>query len=403
MKRVLTSAAAFCALSFSVFAYPHNGMDDQYQSNSNAAARITTPHKWQQCMIDKEGWIEGGAEWLYLTSSLSPIFTQGATLTLDTTRNNTPINVPNASFNSAGGFSSVEQGRINPEYNSGLALFFRYRGCSDNDLSLRYDYLRNNGDGSLNIFDETLISVGSTLGGSVDGTIGKTIQAKGYLRSHMHVFDLVAGRLLPLNYQMLVRLSGGLTVSDFHLLFQQNYASILEQTAGGVSTEAGIYSFFREKVRFWGLGPKAQMAFEYMMLPSQWNHSLNLNINVQYALLYSKQWSKGKVSVSSVVNSGSQSGLTTENTYRFRAQPDHHLIQNVNLDVGLNYRWESSYANMIFNLGAGYRVYSYWNLYELFTNSFVLNATSTSSIASLITRDETMIYGGPYIRFSLAY
>lgn len=134
MKRIFTSVAAFCALSFSLFAHPHNGqMDDQYQSSSSAPARMTTPSKWQQCLIDKEDWIEGGAERRYLSSSLSPVYaTEGLILQIQSNENN------------------IRRRRVNPEYNSGYTLFFRYRGVSDNDLTAQYHYLRNNGSGSQN-------------------------------------------------------------------------------------------------------------------------------------------------------------------------------------------------------------------------------------------------------------
>lgn len=397
MKRILTSATTFCALSFSLFAHPQNGQrDDQYQSTTSASAHMTTPHKWQQCLIDKEGWIEGGAEWLFLSSSLSPVFTSGISLTLGDN------SIPVAALSSTAGFDSIEQGRVDPDFNSGYALFFRYRGhSSDNDLSVHYHYLRNNGDGKINKRDLSTAIVRNVNNADVETAIGSMIDSKGYLRSHLHIFDLLASRALPLNYQMLLRLSGGFSVQDFFMLFQQNYNSTLNQEGEGVNSEAGILSFFRERVRFWCLGPKGQVAFDYIMLPSHWNHSFNVSLNIQYALLFTKQWSTGKVRVQSFVsdNVTPANDSLTVTAYDFRSQPDFHLIQNVNLDFGLNYRWESPYANMIFNLGAGYRIYSYWNLYQLFTNSRTLNNTNSD----LLTKDQKMIYGGPYLRFSLAY
>lgn len=404
MKRIFTSAATFCALSFSLFAHPHNGqMDDQYQSSSSAPARMTTPHKWQQCLIDKEGWIEGGAEWLYLSSSLSPVYSQERLILA-----NSVVPQPQQEIL----IGTVREQRINPEYNSGFTLFFRYRGVSDNDLTLHYHYLRNNGSGSLKRTDAFTIPP-IVIDPEFPPIPGQTVAIqqddKGHLHSHMNIFDLLVGRGLPLSYQMLLRLSGGLTVHDFHLFYQISDMDVVSRTGVDLDQTQTVDTFFKEKLHFWGLGPKGQLTFEYLMLPSHWNHSLNINLNVQYALLFAKRWSSGLIKILDVSEDALQPDANTLRLQdnRYYLQPDHHLIHNLNLDFGMNYRWESSYSDLIFNLAAGYRVYSFWNMYNLFATRTLLTEllrdNDVPPAAGAFFNDEAMIYGGPYIRFSIAY
>lgn len=392
MKQILTSAAAFCAISFSVFAYSQNGMDDQYKSSSNTPANMTTPHKWQQCMIDKEGWVEMGAEWFYLTSSLSPLYTVESLPSQRTNTGNTDVDIVDRRI-----------ARIKPDYNSGFSVFMRYRNCSDNDLLFKYSYLRNNGIGSF-VRDDTAQVTAFFNDGNQAVSQDISNNDKGHLHSHLHIFDFLAGRALPINHQMLARLSAGLTVHDFYLFYQTTDYDMESQASANGSTREVENRFYKEKYRFWGLGPKAELALEYLMLPSSWNHSLNMNFTFQYGLLYSKHWAQGKqrsYEFDQDLQDPTNNRTRIEDN-RFYYSPDHHLLQNVNCDFGMQYRWESSYANLIFNLAAGYRVHAYWNLYSLFSSAGTFGDDDGAIFFALI-RDQTMIYAGPYIRFSLAY
>ena len=112
------------------------------------------------------------------------------------------------------------------------------------------------------------------------------------------------------------------------------------------------------------------------MLPNSWNHSLNFTFWGQFALLYSKEWSDGKfdnfVSVqdfNTLANS-----FTTRQDLPWSKSAKHHFYPNINLDFGLNYRWESSYQNVIFNLAAEYRVYTYWHLDNLFAGEYIFTS-----------------------------
>ena len=350
-------------------------------------------------MLDKEGWIEGGAEWLFLSSNLTPLFTQEQFLIAD---NNVPLRNVDTFVN--------DRKYVNPSYNSGFSLFFRYRASTDNDLTVNYSYLRNNGTGSYKVSTPD-----NTVGDQTFST-AITNDDRANLHSHMHVFDVMAGRQLPINYQMFARLSGGFSVSDFHMFFQFSDYDITDFTSlPNPSILNSINTHYKEHHRFWGIGPKGQFDFEFMMLPSNWNHSLNFSFWTQFALLFGRDWSNGKNVRTTDTNITAPTRNINTEVDPWRSNPKFLLIPNFNLDIGLKYRWESSFQDMIFNLAVGYRVYTYWNMDMLFTGRYLtpggtrIETNNDEFVIDLrptrqnIDNVDHLIYAGPYIRASLAY
>lgn len=396
MKKIIFSSVLIgCISTFSLFAQSHPGqMDNQSQVDQ---PKMTTADKWQQSMINKEGWIELGAEWLYLSSNLTPTFVVESI-------NFSIMNATNANLIAT---NPVVQS-INPEYNSGFSAFFRYRGVSDNDLTFNYSYLRNNGKGTLK--DEATFTDQGT---PEFPNLTKTDHDdKGHLHSHMHLFDLLAGRALPLNHQMLLRLSGGLTFNDFYMTYQQSDIDgsvfFVPETPPNPAFEQRntFHLYYKERHRFWGLGPKGQIDFEYLMLPRSWSHNLNFAFCSQFAVLYTRDWSSGKIFESNLSEdiNNPQFNIFLSNDRDWKKSAKFHFLPNINMDFGLKYRWESSLQDIIFNLAFGYRVYAFWQLEHLFAGKYQTNSSFNFNVPEInLDRDDHLIYGGPYIRFSLAY
>lgn len=388
MRKILTCALVFCGLGVSLFAHKYQDRN----RDVSPEVQITTPQPWQQEIINKEGWIEFGSEWLYVSSSLTPTFTLE--------QKNLVISIPDDSTIIREQPSSNRS--VNPRYNSGFSVFLRYRAPSDNDMTWNYTYLRNNGDGSFNREYPPSISFGPN--GLQRNFL--TDHDKAHFHNHMHIFDFLVGRPFPLAHQFLIRLSGGLTVHDFYLTYQQSDLDIDVETENNVLLRTTYTSlFYKERHRWWGLGPKGQIDFQYLMLPNMWRHSLNFNFMTQFSLLFSKDWANGKAEVLFIeVEPGNNPAIATDaETWDQGAKQ--WLIPNVNLDFGLRYRWESGASHgFIFNMFIGYRVYAYWNMDLLFSERQQLARSTTYNPAlQNVHNVHRLIYGAPYAGLSIAF
>lgn len=378
--KILKNAFVLGMVPFLVHAHPHDG------NNVKNDDFVTTSQKWQECMINKEGWIEGGAEWLYMTSDVSPLFTSVSTL--------------------AQGDSSLPRVReksLNPEFNSGFACFLRYRPMTDNDLTLKYSYIHNKGDGEIQSNQAYEIDQGGVAGiPPTPYTIDQN--DKGYQTNHTNIFDLLVGRTYPLTYQSMLRLAGGLSYNTFNLYFQfSDHDQSIEFRDGQPNRVDRQAIFSKRTHKLWGLGPKGEVDFEFCMLPSAWTHNLNFYLNSQFALLYAKGWSYGKLVRDSFSQDGANPPTTILRNLRWSRGAAFHLIPVINLDFGLKYAYESTFNNLIFKLAAGYRLYSYWNFDNVFLGKDYAGGTDENDLFINFFQDEHLIYTGPYIRFSIAY
>lgn len=388
MKRYLLSAGVALSLVTSLFAHEANiqqipSYDDQIQNG------MAQPKDWREQVLDQEGNIEFGGEWLYLSSSLTPTITKEQ------------IRV--GSFNTDRlrlHFEKHVRKSINPEYNSGFTAFIRLRPCTNNDMTFKYHYLHNNGDGRLNRNDryQGIDDEGDTI-------IQTTRQDdKGHIHHHMHIGDFMVGRGLPLARQMLLRLAGGLTYNDFHMTFERsdNDANRIQNLTQDRDEETVTQEFYREKRRFWGLGPKGEIDFEFAMLPLEWEHSLNFIFWGQVALLYSKEWAHGHFSNNELGFEEGDFNYLIQQDYPWRWGSTFHLIPNINLDFGLIYRIETS-TGYALTIGGGYRVYTYWNLKEMFAPLTEFSAEDGQITEDYNRNNDKLIYAGPYVKVSFAF
>lgn len=343
-----------------------------------SAEESRTPD-WRQVLMDKEGWIEGGAEFLYMSSTLTPTFAGEQDLI------NALIPV-----NAAIPVQSRRSESIDPEYNAGFNLFLRYRPPTNNDLGLYYSYLHNDGDGNLNrdVIDST----------SIPNEQQRNFQDdKGHMHIHLHVLDFLFGRTLPINSQMALRLGGGLSYNDFHASLNFRNNDLIQTLSGGVVTEFNqIFLSSQQKEHLWGLGPKGTIDFDFSLLPIQWSHDLNFYLLAQFALLYSKNWSQG------ILTTASSSKLGAEgNAIRWENHPKYGFIPNISLDVGVTYRLHTT-NQVKYNFAVGYRILTYWEL-DTFDRSRLFSGGPDQLNSNAHLFDDDFSFAGPYFRFSIAY
>jgi hypothetical protein len=326
--------------------------------------------------------VDGGVEWLYMTSTLTTTFSDEYFLL-------SQIAPPN-------NFSLNDRiiKSFNPDYNSGFATHLKFRIPTNNDLGLYYKYIRNNGDGSLNR-DET--------GVRAAGATEQNIQHdKGSFHSHLHVIDFMFGQTFDLAPSLTLRLAGGLCYNDWHLgiRFDDNDQIIRRDNTGAITYDVINVLKAESKNTIWGLGPKLEADFEYYFLPKTWNHDLNLFFEAQFALLYSKEWSNGRYSTLNITQTPPPPPTTSASEVRWHNLPKFELIPNINLDMGINYNCYTS-NGIIVKFAAGYRILAYWELDEFLRRSSYQGGDSIFPYTSGIER--VFSYSGPYINFSLAY
>jgi len=152
------------------------------------------------------------AELLYLNSSLSTKFSDEFTLLNSLSPG---IQIQNRVTDS-----------ITPEYNFGYTLNFRVKvPPNHNDLSIKYHYIHNDGEGKV---DRDITT-------EAFGVIQRNIQNdRGEQHAHLHIFDLLVGRSIPLYQHLTLKFLGGLTICDFHYFFSFHNRDTLINTISGV-------------------------------------------------------------------------------------------------------------------------------------------------------------------------
>lgn len=388
MKHHLLSVGAILSLAVGLFAHESNSKQpmDAYDQQQQ---QMTQSIDWREQAIDQEKNVEFGAEWLYLTSNLSPIISKEQIRVGAFTTDNTLIRL-----------EDHERKSIDPHYNSGFTAFLRLRPTTKNDMTLKYHYLLNNGDGHLNRNDSY-----QGISDQGDNIIETTRQQdKGHLHSHMHIGDFMVGRLLPLVKHMSLRLGGGLTFNDFHMTFERtdNDAIRLQNLDANIDDETVSQEFYREKRRFWGVGPKGEFDFLFAMLPQEWEHSLNFVFWGQFSLLYTKEWAHGRYFDSETTFEDGDF-----NSYQLRDFPwkwgsNYHLTPNINLDIGLHYHLETS-SGYCLSIGGGYRLYTYWNLEEIFHPLTEFSTDDRRAVDDYNRNHDKLIYAGPYVKLSFSF
>lgn len=336
---------------------------------------------WRDLLTKKEGWIEGGVELLIMTSSLSTTFSDELVAIISPN----PVALVDRRTDST-----------SPDYNLGFAVDFRYRAPTDNDLGFYYKYIHNDADGTLKR------DVTSELNSA--GSNERNIQNdSGHQHLHYHMVDFLFGRMFPLSPHSVMHVRGGLSFNDFHYYFRfKNDDDVADFAGGNLSSQVIIQLNAHQKGRLWGLGPKLELDFEYLFFPNRWKHDLNLIALVQFALLYSKEWSRGKADTLNIQQVVPNPPVTTANNIRWENHPKHSFVPNVNLDVGFKYRYHFD-NGVILNFGGGYRIIAFWELEEL-ARPFFYNG-GTEPFASSVGQEfrDHFCFSGPYIRFSLAY
>ncbi len=329
---------------------------------------------WHVQLLDKEGYFELGAELLYMTSSLSPTYTQ-------TTLSSSPV----VNFS----VQTVDTGRVHPDYNIGFGVDLRFRPPTDNDVGFYYKYLKNTGDGKLVESDVVIQNRGA---GNVFVTIDQ--DDKGSDEHHMHLADFLFGRTYPLSEQSVIRVAGGL--SFYNMDYKVNYQDV-DGFSEDATPQTTLQTIIAEQNnRAWGLGPKLGIDLEYYFLPRCWQHDFNMFLNLEFALFFSKEWSHG---VQQFELEATTAGVffETGNITNWKNQPGFEMTPNINLDMGLRYDFHSLRAYEL-GLVLGYRVLGFWFTEELFRLRSFQGGEDTN-----VLPDSNLIYAGPYGRLSLAF
>lgn len=382
MKRFLSStllAGVVLGSSSLIAGQPWDSAD---QSNDKSM-QTGSPTEWSQVLRDKEGWIEGGADFLLMTSSLTTTFS-------DQFFSTTPV--PPDTFST----TDRETKSINPDYNAGFAVDLRYRAPTGNDIGIYYHYIHNNGDGHFNKSETNPFA-------SVGFSQSLAANDSGNMHVHLHIADFLFGRTYVLSPRSTLHFSGGLSYNNFHhrIVFKNFLSDIRRNDVTGQVTQTSISNTNNEqKNHIWGLGPKLGLDFEYWFFPTSWSSDLNLFAFSQFSLLYGKEWSNGSNFLSNFFETPTTQS-SSQNTVTWRNTPTHEFYPNINLDVGLRYRYH--FANQVkFVCAFGYKLFAYWNMEELARSRTFAGGQDIGFLFSSQV-DDLLTFTGPYIRFSLAY
>ena len=282
---------------------------------------------------------------------------------------------------------------INPEYNFGYSLCFRFQlPANHNDLNVKYAYIHNDGTGRLNrdITTETF------------GVVQRNIQDdRGNQHAHLHIFDFLVGRYIPLYEHMTLKILGGLTVNDFHYFFSFHNRDILMTTPEGQATTTYIANIHSQrKFRFWGLGSKIGGHFGYNFFPYQWRHDFYLYSSFEFSVLFSKKWGSGRYGggVRNTASLATSPALPID----WQEKQQTRIVSHMHLDFSARYRY--CFPNEVsISLVLGYRSLAYWDLEEL--NRIVnFNLETFASVPPRAeTETDTLIFSGPYAAISVAF
>ena len=179
-RSLVTGLTMMGALAFADSQDPNTYMQSRTPAN-NGMISDSQMVKNGSVLMDKEGWIELGADLLIMTSSLTTTFSN-ETIILS------PI-PPNVVFP-----AKQKTESINPDYNLGVEVDLRYRAPTNNDVGIYYHYIRSNGDGQDKREQTDPVSLPGIL---------NTVQYdnKGHVHSHMHIVDFLFGRTFPISSQ----------------------------------------------------------------------------------------------------------------------------------------------------------------------------------------------------------
>ncbi|MCB1081877.1 MAG: hypothetical protein KDK63_01895 [Chlamydiia bacterium] len=341
--------------------------------------------------------MEGGIEWLYMKSTLTPTFTSSLGL---------KSIIADQAFNPVAYFSKPIEKSIKPGYDSGISVFVRLSTPTSNNLRLQYSYLQNKGSGTLNAFNTFEISIPGPPQDYYIQTDNN--HDKGHSYVHTHIADCLIERDLKLSSDFFLRLAGGLSYLDIRSYFQFSdddelitRQALIEPLTGSLNTQL----FSKQHYSAWGLGPKGEIQLSYLLFPSTWRHMLVGSLNTQFALLFSKEWGKGKY------RSNTLTGTLDVNTFEFNYtrliddrewanKPKFEVIPNVNVSFGLDYSYLFE-NNVRIDLGAGYRLVSFWDLDDAYKGRLYQGTGSELTMETL--NDDYLIYSGPYVKAAIAF
>ncbi len=332
-------------------------------------------------LVDKEGSFEFDAELLILTSSLSPIY------------ETTFVGSFPPPYPSVTSLSKSDTARIHPEYDLGFALDLRYRTKTNSDVGLYYTYLHTNGQGT---FKDDFTGVGDQAG-TVTNHLIFDDSARNH--NHMHIGDGLFGKTYPLSKQSVLRVAGGLSFYKLHYTVHYDSFRFSETTQGLNSNVTETRDSREQNYESWGVGPKLGIDLEYYLLPRCWKHDLNLSLDTQFSIYYTKEWSHGTRSVLDTNITPPNPPNVKGGDIKWKNEPGLEMTPSLHLDVGLRYGYHTA-KGYNFNFGAGYLVFVFWYTEELFRDR---SFQGEKSDFFTFTPDSDLIYSGPYARVSLAY
>jgi len=338
----------------------------------------------QWCFNQHEQTLEGKLSFLYLTSTLSTPFSNELLLL-------------NASlFNQFTDVINLKTQAVDPEYNPSFQVDLSYHIPSSNHiLTGTYRYIHNDADGSLKR---------DVLDTAPDGMVQRNIQNdRGNQHVHLHTVDLLLRHLYHVTKNAAFYICSGLSFNDFHYSFSfHDIDQIFNSQVASITTPTSTQLELKgnRHIRIWGLGPKLLIGFEYNFLPFNWPHDLNLDVGFEFSMLYSKKWGRGRFR-----GQGTQTGAISSATNFSRYwedKPEFALLPNLNLGLSLQYRY-CTRQNVILGLTVGYRVITFWEIYDLNREISYRMEQTQPVLAAQLREEDSVGFSGPYLSFGIAY
>jgi hypothetical protein len=329
--------------------------------------------------------IEAEVSLLYLSSTISTPFSNEILL------------FNSGSFSQFTNILNLKTASVIPDYDPGFEASIRYHVPSSNHvIACKYRYIYNNSDTNLkrDIIDT-----------APNGLVQRNMQDDyGHQHIHIHTADLLLHHFYSFTKAASLYISSGLSLNDIFFFFSfHNLDHIINSqnpTPTTVPTQTQLEIRGNRKARIWALGPKLGIGFEYNFLPVDWPHDLNLDMGFEFSMQFAKKWGKGKFN-----GTGFQIASTNSNANFSRRWEDgaqFELIPNVNLDMSLQYRY-CTIKGMIFGLTVGYRMLTFWEIYDLTREINYRMEMTQPVLATQLREDDSVGFAGPYLSLSLAY
>ena len=333
------------------------------------------------CFKEKQQTVEAELTFLYLTSTMSTPYSSELLL------------LNSAIFPLFTDVIDAKTASVDPEYNASFQSVLRYHIPSSNHLLVgSYRYIHNDASGQLKR---------DTISDDINGITQRNIQDdNGNQHAHVHTIDLMLQHYYRLSKTAVFYIASGMTVNDIHYFFSFHNNDQIFNSSGNVLTTQLDLSGDR-KIRLWGIGPKLGVGFEYSFLPLDWHHDLNFNVGFEFSFQFAKKWGRGKfrgVGHQELTLTATETAFTR----KWEDKPEFELLPNINLDIHLEYRYCSN-KNLILSLTGGYRIITFWEIYDLNREVNFRMERVQPILAAQLREEDSVGFAGPYVSLGISY